>query len=201
VFFPIRVSTISGYFLRSQFVNVLETKRLNLRHLMINDAPFILELLNEPAFIQNIGDRGVRTVEDAEAYILNGPVASYERHGFGLFLVELKEGHTAIGMCGLIKRDNLPDVDVGFAFLSRFWGLGYAFESAEAVMAFGHEVVGLKRIVAIVSPDNAGSIKVLQKIGLTFERMIRWANDGSELKLFGPPEKPTALANHLYVEK
>ncbi len=182
-------------------MNVLVTERLHLRHLTINDAPFIFELLNEPSFIQNIGDRGIRTVDDAQAYILNGPVASYERFGFGLFLVELKEAHTPIGMCGLIKRDNLPDVDVGFAFLPRFWGLGYAFESAAAVMTYGHEVLGLNRIVAIVLPDNLGSINVLQKIGLTFERMIRWTDDGSELKLFGPPEKPTARANHPYAEK
>ena len=182
-------------------MNVLQTKRLNLRHLMIDDAPFILELLNDAAFIRNIGDRGVRTIDDACAYILNGPVASYERFGFGLFLVELKETGVSIGMCGLIKRDALPDVDVGFAFLPRFWGAGYAFEAASAVMTYGRDTLRLERIVAIVSPDNAGSIKVLQKIGLTFERMIHWGEDSSEIKLFGPLETPTVLANHPYVEK
>ena len=182
-------------------MNVLETERLTLRHLTIDDASFILELLNDPSFIQNIGDRGVRTIDDACAYISNGPLASYERFGFGLFLVELKETGVSIGMCGLIKRDALPDVDVGFAFLPQFWGTGYAFESASAVMTYGRDTLGLDRIVAIVSPDNDGSIKVLQKIGLTFERMIHWGEDGSEIKLFGPPETPTALANPPYAEK
>lgn len=187
--------------LEGEPVHILETERLNLRHLTINDAPFIFELLNDPSFIQNIGDRGVRTIDNACTYILNGPVASYKRFGFGLFLVELKDRGVSIGMCGLIKRDSLVDVDIGFAFLPRFWGLGYAFESASAVMTYGREVLGLNRIVAIVSPDNIDSIKVLQKIGLTFERMIHWGEDRSEIKLFGPPETPTALENPLYVEK
>lgn len=165
-------------------MTILETERLNLRHFSVEDAPFILELLNEPSFIQNIADRGVRTLEDARNYLRNGPLASYDRYGFGLFAVVLKTTGVPIGMCGLIKRDNLPDVDIGFAFLPRYWGNGYAYEAAAAVLTYGREVHQLTRIVAIVLPGNTGSINVLQKLGLTFEQMITWPEDGSELKLF-----------------
>jgi RimJ/RimL family protein N-acetyltransferase len=116
---------------------------------------------------------------------VNGPVASYERHGFGLYLVELKEGGIPIGMCGLIKRESLADVDVGFAFLPEFWSKGYASESTSAVMAHARGALGLGRIVAIVSPDNAGSIRVLEKLGFVFERMIQLPGDEVEIKLFG----------------
>ena len=109
-------------------MTVIETERLVLRHLSTEDAGFILELLNEPSFIRNIGDRGVRTIEGANTYILNGPVASYARNGFGLYLVKLKETDESIGMCGLIKRDTLDDVDIGYALLPRFWSKGYAVE-------------------------------------------------------------------------
>ena len=167
-------------------MSVIETERLALRRLGVEDAEFIRELLNEPSFIKNIGDRGVKTNADACRYILNGPVVSYERFGFGLYLVELKETGEAIGICGLLKRDNLADVDIGFAFLPRFWGKGYAAESAAAVMEYGRRVVGLRRIVAVTAPHNEGSIKVLRKIGLRFERMIRMGEEEEEIQLFGP---------------
>ncbi len=109
---------------------VLETHRLRLRRLSVDDAGFILRLLNEPSFIQNIGDRNVRTIEEARAYILNGPVASYETHGFGLWMVETKDAGTHIGICGLLKREVLEDVDIGYALLPEFWSRGYALESA-----------------------------------------------------------------------
>jgi GNAT superfamily N-acetyltransferase len=160
-----------------------------LRHLGLEDAEFIRELLNEPSFIQNIGDRGVRTNADACRYILNGPVVSYDRFGFGLYLVALKEIDTAIGICGLLKRDTLEDVDIGFAFLPKFWGKGYAYESAAAVMEYGRNVVGLRRIVAVTAPDNESSIRVLRKLGLRFERMVRMSEDGKESRLFVPDVK------------
>jgi len=163
----------------------LETDRLHLRQLSSEDAGFILELLNEPSFIRNIGDRGVRTMEGANSYILNGPVASYAKNGFGLYLVKLKETAESIGMCGLIKRDTLEDVDIGYAYLPRFWSKGYAVEAAQAVKEYAKNVVGLNRLVAIVDPENAGSMRVLEKIGLQFERMVRLAEDDIELKLFG----------------
>jgi RimJ/RimL family protein N-acetyltransferase len=168
-------------------MQVLETDRLILRRLAVEDAEFILRLLNEPSFLRFIGDKGVRTIDDARDYIRNGPVNSYERFGFGLYLTELKTTHVPIGICGLLKRDSLENVDVGFAFLPEFWKQGYAFESAAAVMAYGRNTLGLHRIVAITSPGNDPSIKVLVKLGLKFERTIKLSEDGPGVELFGPP--------------
>lgn len=165
-------------------MNVLETDRLILRQFSPDDAEFILELVNDPSFIQNIGDRGVRSLEDAQRYLETGPIASYARNGFGLWLVQLKESGESIGMCGLIKRDTLEDVDIGYAFLPKFWSKGYAVESARAVREYGHKTIGLKRLVAITDPVNEGSIRVLKKIGLKFEKMVRLSADDIELKLF-----------------
>ena len=165
-------------------MNVLETDRLILRQFSPDDAEFILELVNDPSFIQNIGDRGVRSLEDAQRYLETGPIASYARKGFGLWLVQLKESGESIGMCGLIKRDTLEDVDIGYAFLPKFWSKGYAVESARAVREYGHKTIGLKRLVAITDPVNEGSIRVLKKIGLKFEKMVRLSADDIELKLF-----------------
>jgi RimJ/RimL family protein N-acetyltransferase len=165
---------------------VLETERLSLRQMTPDDAAFMLLLLNEPSFIQNIGDKGVRNLEDARNYILTGPMEMYRRYGFGLYRVDLKETGAQIGMCGLIKRDTLTDVDIGYAYLPKYWSKGYALEAASAVMAYGKDTLNLERIVAIVSPHNAGSIKLLQKIGLKFEKMMRLTPDAHEVKLFTP---------------
>jgi ribosomal-protein-alanine N-acetyltransferase len=165
-------------------MNVIRTERLALRQLELHDAAFILELLNEAAFLRFIGDKGVRTLDDAREYILKGPIESYVRHGFGLYATCLLDG-TPIGICGLVKRDGLADADVGFAFLSRYCSKGYAAESASAVLVHARQVLRLQRVVAITSPENGGSIAVLEKIGLKFERTIRLA-EGPELKLFGP---------------
>jgi RimJ/RimL family protein N-acetyltransferase len=166
-------------------LTVIETDRLVLRRLSTDDAEFINELLNQPSFLRYIGDKEVRNNADAVRYIQTGPIASYERFGFGLYLVELKETGASIGICGLLKRDSLPDVDVGFAFLPSHWSQGYAFESASAVMTYGREVLGLRRIVAITSPDNDSSIRLLERIGLRFERLIKLSEDQSEVRLFG----------------
>jgi RimJ/RimL family protein N-acetyltransferase len=163
---------------------VLETERLILRGMDLADAPFILALLNEPSFLRFIGDKKVRTVQDAEQYILNGPVASYNRNGFGLSLVELKETHTPIGMCGLLKRDELPHADIGFAFMPDFWNKGFAYEAAAAVMNDARERLKLERVLAITNQDNEASIKLLQKLGLQFERLIKMSTDSAELFLF-----------------
>ena len=165
-------------------MTVIETNRLVLRRLSPDDAEFINELLNQPSFLRYIGDKEVRNSADAVRYIQTGPLASYERFGFGLYLVELKETGVPIGICGLLKRDSLPDVDIGFAFLPNFWSQGYAFESASAVMTYGRDVLGLRRIVAITSPDNDPSIRLLEKIGLRFERLIKLSEDQSEVRLF-----------------
>ena len=166
-------------------MTVLETERLILRKLTTEDAEFMFELLNDPSFIRNIGDRHIRTLDDACAYILNGPVKSYEKNGFGLYLIVLKETHESIGMCGLIRRETLEDVDIGYALLPRFWSKGYAIEAARAAKAYAKDVVGLKRIVAIVDPANEPSIRVLEKLGLRYEKMVRLSEDDIDLKLFG----------------
>ncbi len=165
-------------------MTVVETERLILRRLTVDDAEFIFELLNEPSFLQYIGDRGVRSLDDAQEYILNGPVASYEQHGFGLYLTVLRESKVPIGICGLLKRESLEDVDIGFAFLPKYWSKGYAFESASAVMDYGRELLGLKRIVAITAPDNDASIRLLEKLGMRFEKMVTLVEDGPESRLF-----------------
>lgn len=165
---------------------VCETARLRLRHLLDRDAPFILELLNEPDFIRNIGDREVRTLEDARRYIQHGPMVSYSQHGFGLWLVELRDGGAPIGICGLLKRDYLQDVDVGFALREAHRGKGYAFEAAEAAMRHGREDLGISRIVAITSPDNQASASVLRKLGLGFERTLRIPDQSRDTRLFTP---------------
>ena len=163
---------------------VLETSRLALRRISVDDAEFILVLLNDPSFLRYIGDRGVRTTDDARTYIQTGPMESYERFGFGLYLVELKETRESIGICGLLKRESLQDVDVGFALLPRFWSKGYAVEAVSAVLAYGRDTLGLKRIVAITSPDNVASINLLSKFGFRFERMTRLSEGSPEIKLF-----------------
>lgn len=163
---------------------VLETERLILRHLSADDAEFILELLNEPSFIRYIGDKGVRTLDDACRYVADGPARSYELNGFGLNLVQLKTSNTPIGICGVLKRETLPDPDIGFAFLPSYWNQGYAFESAAAVLAHARETLGLGRILAITSPDNEASEKLLGRIGLRFDRLVKLNEDSSEVKLF-----------------
>jgi RimJ/RimL family protein N-acetyltransferase len=163
---------------------VIETPRLVLHRLTTDDAEFILELLNEPSFLRYIGDKGVRTREDACRYILSGPLASYDRFGFGLYRVQRKDTGEPIGMCGLLKRETLEDVDVGFAFLPRSWSKGFAFESASAVLAHGRETWGLKRVLAITSPDNEASIRLLAKLGFRLERMARLTRDSPEVKVF-----------------
>jgi RimJ/RimL family protein N-acetyltransferase len=163
---------------------VFETDRLAVRRLTVEDAPFILRLLNEPSFLEHIGDRGVRNLADARQYILSGPIASYDRHGFGLFLVQLKEGGHAIGICGLLKRDTLDDVDVGFAFVPESWSKGFAFESTTATLAYARDTHHIERLVAVVSPGNVASINLLLKLGFCYERMVLMPGDKAELKLF-----------------
>jgi ribosomal-protein-alanine N-acetyltransferase len=164
---------------------IVETERLILRHMSPDtDAVFVLELLNQPSFLQYIGDKGVRTLAEARQYIINGPKKSYEQNGFGLYTVELKENGAPIGISGLVKRDTLPDADIGFAFLPEFWSQGYAVESAAAVMTHAREVLRLERVLAITSPDNQASARLLLKIGLRFDRLIKLSEDASEVRLF-----------------
>lgn len=169
--------------LRSVSATVCETTRLRLRRLSDADAAFMLALLNDEAFLTNIGDRKVRTIDEAVGYIRRGPVASYEKHGFGLYLVEEKATGRPTGICGLLRRDTLPDVDIGFALLPGFRGLGYALEAARAVVdeAAAH---GLTRLVAIALPSNLRSLRVLERIGMHYERRVQLAADADELALY-----------------
>lgn len=162
---------------------VFETERLLLRPFTPDDAPFALTLVNEPSFLRFIGDKNVRNLEDARQYLLTGPIASYEKHNFGLLCIELKDSHTPIGMCGLLKREELPDPDIGFAFLPDYWGQGFAFEAATAVMNDARERLKLKQILAIVNPDNDASIKLLERLGLRFERLK------GDVKLYALPNQ------------
>jgi RimJ/RimL family protein N-acetyltransferase len=163
---------------------VLETERLTLRHAELDDAAFVLRLLNEPSFLRFIGDRGVRTLDDAAKYIADRFIASYERNGFGLWVVELKESPGAIGISGLVKRDALPDPDIGFAFLPEFWSRGYAFESAAGVKRYALDALALPRLLAITNADNAGSIRIVEKLGLAFHHTMQLPGDDKEVKLF-----------------
>jgi RimJ/RimL family protein N-acetyltransferase len=166
---------------------VLETGRLAIRPLSADsesDAVFVNRLLNEPSFLQNIGDRGVHSLEDARAYLRKGPVASYAANGFGLGRIELKENGETVGMCGLVKRATLEDVDLGYALLPEYCGHGYAVEAGAAVLADAYSRLGLQRVVAITDPRNEGSIRVLGRLGFRFEEMVRLAADDIELKLF-----------------
>jgi ribosomal-protein-alanine N-acetyltransferase len=166
---------------------VLETERLVLRRFTLEDAAFVVELVNDPAWLANIGDRKVRTLEDARGYLRHGALAMYERVGYGMYVVTLKGSGEPIGTCGLIQRAELTDVDIGFAFLPQYRGRGFAFESAVAVLEYGTRVIGLKRIVAIVTATNQPSIRVLEKIGLRFERTIRFPGDAEEIPLYAYP--------------
>lgn len=163
---------------------VLETDRLILRRLVPADAPFVVELLNDPDWLRYIGDRGVRSVEQAADYIESGPARMYARYGFGLYLAQLRASGEAIGLCGLVKRDFLEDVDIGFAFLPRYRGEGYALEAAEGVLRYAATTLGLGRVVAIVTRDNERSARLLARLGLRFERMVAYPGEEEELRLF-----------------
>lgn len=163
---------------------IFETKRLFLCRLTTKDAPFILELVNDPSWIRYIGDKGVKTLKDARDYIRNGPQKSYTQLGFGLYVAKIKSNDKPIGICGLLRRDTLDDADIGFAFLPAHTGKGYAFESAQAVLKHAHTFLGMKRILAITSPDNARSIKLLEKLGFGFIKMMTLSPDAEEIRLF-----------------
>ena len=166
---------------------IIETARLQLHAFEAHsgsDAAFLHRLLNEPSFLKNIGDRGVRSLEDAHAYLLKGPVASYAANGFGMYRMQVKSSGETAGICGLVKRVTLDHADLGYALLPEFCGIGYAVEAAAAVLVHGHGVLGLRRIVAITGPENAGSIRVLEKLDFKFENMLQWPPDNLPLKLF-----------------
>ena len=141
-----------------------------MRRLVADDAAFFLALVTDPAWIRFIGDRNVHTVDEARRSLVEGPIAMYERTGHGLLRVDRKADGVALGICGLIRRDTLPDIDLGFAFLPKYRGQGYAAEAARATIAHARDGLGLKRLVAIASPDNVDSRRLLEHLGLRHER-------------------------------
>jgi ribosomal-protein-alanine N-acetyltransferase len=163
----------------------LETPRLALRRLAPEDAAFVTRLLNDPAFLANIGDRGVRNEQDARRYLEAGPLDMYQRHGFGLWHVARRSDGASIGMCGLLKRDELPDVDLGYAYLPEYRGQGFALEAAAATLLQASGKFGLKRVIAVVSPANVASIRVLEKLGMRFERMHSMESGAAQVRLYG----------------
>lgn len=163
---------------------VLETPRLILRRLTLDDAQFMVTLLNDPSFFANIGDKGIRTIEQARQFLLDSHLASYESNGYGHYLVEVKESGESIGTCGLIDRKALGEIDIGFAYLPVAWGKGYATEAAAAVMGYARGELGLGKIVAIVAPHNVASIRVLEKLGLRYARPVQLAVGGETIHLY-----------------
>jgi len=162
----------------------IETERLLLTELSDDDAAFILVLVNEPSFLRYIGDRGVRTLDDARRYVRQGPVACYEKYGYGLLRMGLKPDGTPIGMCGVLRRDTLPEPDLGFSMLPAWWSKGYAYEAAAAVMTHAREAAGVGRVLAITNVDNDPSIRLLGKLGVRFDKLIRLGEDTPDLRLF-----------------
>ncbi len=163
---------------------ILETDRLVIRQLTLEDTSFVIELVNSPGWLRFIGDRNIKTDEQAKDYLENGPLKSYEQNGFGLYLVALKSNKTPLGMCGLIKRDTLPQPDIGFAFFPEFMGQGFAFEAANAIMTLATHTLKLPTVMAITLPENDRSRKLLEKIGLTFSRLFLSPTTNEELMLY-----------------
>lgn len=163
---------------------MLATARLRLEELTYDDAAFIHDLLNEPGFIEYIGDKDVRSEEDAKRYLREGPIGSYEQNGFGLYLVRLAGSNEEVGICGLLKRDGFDDPDLGFAFCERHWGHGYASEAAMAVLDHGRSELGLRRIIAMADAANQASVRVLEKLGFRYERNVTMPGEAEEVCLY-----------------
>lgn len=169
-------------------IEPIETPRLRLSELSEADAPFLLALMNDPGYLQHIGDRSVRSEADALRYLLDGPVSSYRRHGHGLLRLALKGSDTPIGLCGLLKRDTLNDVDLGYALLPRYRGMGYVHEAAQAVLQHAQQALGIRRVLAVVAPGNASSEGVLRRLGFQFEQQISLHSSVTLLSLFARDE-------------
>lgn len=166
----------------------IETPRLIIEDLTPDDAAFTLALLNDRDFITNIGDRKIRTIAEAEMYLLNGPIASYRDNGFGMYAVREKSTGVTLGMCGLVKRAALENVDIGYGFLPAGRGQGYAFEAASRVVELALKELEIRRLVAIVSPNNTASITLLEALGLVYDSMVQLALDEDHICLYVLPE-------------
>jgi RimJ/RimL family protein N-acetyltransferase len=165
-------------------MKILETARLKLRLMHPDDAAFYYELVNDPTWLEHIGDKGIRSVEGARAAILDGPLAMQQRHGHSLYVMERKSDGQALGLCGLIKRDTLPDVDIGYAIRPAYFGQGYTYEAAVAVVAYARDVLGIQRLMGITNPANTVSIKLLAKLGLTLVEHTAMPPDGRPTNIY-----------------
>ena len=165
-------------------MKILETERTILREVVEMDAEFILDLINQPSFIKYIGDRNIRTVEEARIYAKERMIISYEQFGFGMYLIELKKDKTPIGVCGFVKREDLPYADIGFALLPEYEGKGFALETSDAILKYGKEKLGFDKVLAITTQNNIGSMKLLEKLGFSFEKLTKSPHADEELNLF-----------------
>lgn len=165
-------------------MTLIETDRLILRELDLDDAPFILELVNEPSWLENIGDKNVHSIADAQRYLNEGPLKSYQENGFGLYLAELKLKKYPVGLCGLVKREGLEHPDIGYALLPDFWGAGLASEAARATLEYAQGSLGIEQVLGITSMSNASSIRVLEKIGFRYDKEIALPEHGEPSRLF-----------------
>ena len=163
---------------------ILETERLRLREFTLDDAEFIIELMNSPGWLKFIGDRNINNTDQAIAYLENGPIKSYREKGFGLWLVETKDPERPIGMCGILKREHLINPDIGFAFLPVFTGKGFAFEAALATLNFAKQKLNFKTIFGMTVSENDSSIRLLEKIGMRFTHTSCLSGNNEELLIY-----------------
>ncbi|MDJ0904707.1 MAG: GNAT family N-acetyltransferase [Woeseiaceae bacterium] len=166
---------------------MLETERLTLHEMTPADAGLMLAIWNDPAFVRHVGDRGIRTLDEAQDAMSKGILRLYEEYGYGPYRVVLKDSGDAIGICGLFRRDGIDIPDIGYATLPDYCGRGYAFEAASAVIEYSRSVLGIGRLIAIISPDNAASIGLIGKLGFEFERMHRMPDDDHDVSIYGKP--------------
>lgn len=164
---------------------ILETERLILQRFTLQHAAFLKELMNSPGYLKYIGDRGVGDVKAAEQYIREKFMIAYAQYGYGFSVVTLKNDLIPIGGCGLIRRDGLPYPDIGFALLPEYGGMGYGFEIAAATIAHARDTLNIPQVLGITLPTNTRSIRLLERIGMEFQKMIRLPGDGEELMLYG----------------
>ncbi len=163
---------------------MFETERLRIRRIGESDAGFMLAMLTDPGFVANIGDRGVRTIADAERYVRDRVLASYDANGFGMFRVALKDGDEPVGVCGLVRREGLGGPDLGFAYLAAHTGRGYGYEAGREMMAWSREALGIGRLLAITAPHNMASVRLLVKLGFEETGMVDVPGHDDPSRLF-----------------
>lgn len=163
---------------------VCESERLAIRRVLLEDAGFLVRQLNQPSWLRYIGDRAVRSVEDAERYIESRMLEQYRTLGYGMNVVQLKSTGEPVGVCGLVKRDALPCPDLGFALLEDYWGMGYGLEAAAAVVGHACQVLGMSRLLAVTTADNERSGRILVELGFRLWKESYRMDEGEEVRLY-----------------